>query len=137
MSENAIPGFDAFLYVTGSTTLVAEVRDVELNIEHSAIDSTTHDDVGWESNIKGRRRFTASGEVLYYEGDSGQEELLDRILDGEKFDVVFRPQVGTGNREYTGEARMTNWRHSGPNDDAQAVGIEMQGTGALTDAVQS
>lgn len=138
MSTNAIPGFDAFLFVEIATvkTKIAEITEVTLNINHAPIDSTTHDDAPWKTNIEGFRDWSFDGDFLYFEGDAGQEELLAKILSGASMVVDLEPQDGSGNRTYTGTARMTTWTATGPLEEAQAVSISMVGVGALTDGTQ-
>lgn len=138
MSTSAIPGFDAFLYVEVSSvqTKVAEVREVTLTVTHDVIDTTTHDDAPWLTNIAGLRSYTLSGEKLYLAGNAAQEELIDKILDGTAINFELRPKEGTGLRKFTGTARMTSWEIAEPNDDAAAVSIEMASVGALVDGTQ-
>jgi len=49
MTTAAVPGFDGELLVDVSSTptKVAEVRNVNLEVTHAAIDSSTHDDDGY------------------------------------------------------------------------------------------
>lgn len=138
MSKNAIPGFDGRLLVEVATvpTVVADIRDVTLTITHAVIDATTHDDAPWTVNIEGRRSWTVSAEALYFEGDAGQEELLTAIFAGTTVQIDLRPQTGSGNREFSGQARMTSYEHAEPNDDATATSLELEGCGALSDVTQ-
>ncbi len=137
MSTSAIAGFTAFLFVdvASTQTKVAEVREVTLSITHDVIDATTHDDAPWMTNIAGLRSFTLSGEALYLSGDPAQEVLIDKILDGTSFTFELRPEDTATKRKWTGTARMTSWEQSTPNDDADAISLEMQGVGALVDGV--
>ena len=135
MSTQAIAGFAGFLFV--DTVKVAEIREATISIDHEAIDSTTHDDAPWRSNIAGLRGFTISADYLYVSGATGQESILARILDGATVAFILQPETGTGKREFTGTARITSWEQALPNDDADAVSIEMLGVGALVDAVQA
>ncbi len=138
MSTQAIPGFDAFLFVeiAAVATKIAEIRDVTLNINHAPIDASTHDDSPWKTNIEGWRDWTIDGEALYFEGDAGQEELLAKILSGASFVIKLEPQDGSGNRQWDGTARMTTYTSTAPNEDAQAVSISMMGVGAISDGTQ-
>ena len=138
MSKNAIPGFDGFLFVdiAAVATKVADIRDATLSVEHSVIDSTTHDDAPWMSNIAGLRNWSVSAEALYITGDLAQEEIIDRLLDGATVDLELRPKEGTGLRVWTGLARISSWEQAMPNDDADALSIELTGCGILTDGVQ-
>jgi len=135
MSENAIAGFNGILYVDvgGTQTKVADIREVSISISHDAFESTSHDDSGWRAFITGRRSFTMSAEQLYITGDAAQEVLIDRVLDGAKFDFELRPYDSSGERELSGGCYITSWELSSPNDDVTAVSVEMQGSLTLSD----
>ena len=140
MATQAIAGYNALLYISddGGTTYskIGELRDVTINVNLDAIEATSHDSGGWREFLPGLSQWGASAEALYVDADAGQDKVFS-ALDG-KSTVKFRftPKTGTGLEKFEGDGIITSWELSGPNDDAAAVSIEIQGTGALSKSTQ-
>jgi len=137
MATGAIAGFSGALYAStstgGSVVKVAEIREWSVNGEQDSIDATSKDSSGDREFIGGLRQWTASAEHLYAGDSTTQKMLFELITGGTKHDLEFYPQgTSTGYPIYTGQALVTSWDLSSPNDDAAAVSVEWQGDGALT-----
>lgn len=81
-------------------------------------------------------------QALYVDADAGQDKVRGALLNRTKIKMrlipnTTSPGVGvSGSERYTGDAVITSWEFSGPNDDAAVMSIEFQGSGPLTvDAV--
>lgn len=137
MADNtqAIPGFDGIIKISkdGGTTFnkIAEIREMELNIDADLIDAFSHDSDGWREFIPGPKTWTVTGEALWVSQDVAQTDLFDIMAGNVKFDLEFIPKVGTGLPEFTGKALMSTFAESSPNDDAAALSLEIQGSGCL------
>ena len=140
-TSSAIPGFDADIFISddgGSTfNKIGELREVTLNVEGEPIDVSSHDTAPWREFITGLKQFTASAEGLYISADVGQDAVLTALLDDVDIKIQFNPKAGTGLPRFDGDGLITSWELSGPNDDAAAVSIEIQGNGALSEVAQA
>lgn len=140
MATQAIAGYNALMYIStdGGTTYnkVGELKDVTLTVERETIDATSHDSGGWKENIAGLGSWSASAEALYVDADAGQDAVYNALVNGTLAKFRFLPKTGTGLEKFEGDGRIVSWELAGPNDDAAAVSIEIEGSGALTKGVQ-
>lgn len=141
MATAAIAGYKAKLYVStdgGNTyNLVGEVRNLTLRVEADNIDVTSHDSAGWREFIQGLKQWTATAEALYVDTNAQQDAVYAALTGGTVIDLRIYAEEASGKEQWEGEARVTSWELSGPNDDAAVVNLEFQGTGALTKGVQA
>lgn len=137
--SNAIAGLNALLYTSsdGGATYqkLGEIRDVTLSVKRDPIDVTSHDSAGKEY-IPGFLDWTGKGEALYVDGDAGQDMVFNALVNGTTLKFRFLPKTGVGKDKYEGTGMITSWELAGPNTDAAAVSIDIQGTGTLTPGVQ-
>lgn len=139
MASQAIPGFSATVAVSTDGTQynkIADLQDVTLDLTANEIDVSSHDNNGWASTILGLKKWSATAAALYIAEDVGQDAVYDALVNGTTIKLQFRPKVGTGLPEFTGDARITNWSLAGPNDGAAAINISISGDGPLTKADQ-
>jgi TP901-1 family phage major tail protein len=135
MATAAIAGYSGFLYAgtTGAAVKVAELREWTVTTEMSEIDATSHDSSGYREVIAGIRSWSGSAEYLFVAAATNQTQLHDILVGGTKGDFEFYPAGSSATFPiYTGEAYMTSWEISGPNEDAIAASIGFVGTGVLT-----
>jgi len=141
VSSQAIAGYGARLLVStdgGATySAVGEIRDVTLTLSLETIDVTSHDSAGWKESIPGAGSWSASGEALYVAADAAQSAVYSALVDKQKVKFRFEPQAGSGKPKYEGDGIITSWEVSGPNTDAAAVSLEIEGTGALAKGAQA
>lgn len=141
MVTAAIPGFGAFVDVSidGGTTFkrIGELRDVTLTLEMSPIDASSHDDAPDTEFIGGRRNWTASAEMLYIAADAAQDDVFSALNGNTLTKFNFFPKIGSGLEQFDGDGFFTSWELAGPNDDAAAVAIEIQGSGGLVKVAQA
>lgn len=140
-TSKAIAGFTGFLDISedGGATFIrfGELRELTLTIEMDPIDVTSHDTAPWREFITGLKQFTGSAEGLYIDPDVGQDAVRSALLGSTELKARFIPKVGSGLPRFDGDILITNYEQSMPNDDADAVSIEIQGNGALTDTAQA
>ncbi len=137
MPTAAIAGFVGEVFISDAgapaDNKIGELREMTLTLEHEAIDATSHDSARWREFIDGLRSWSVSAEALYVDGDAGQDDILAILLGDQNAAISFRPEGSTvGDAEFSGVVKVTSFELTGPNDDAAAVSIEAQGTGALT-----
>lgn len=124
--------------VAATPTAFGEVRDFSFNVDKKTIDVTPMDDE-WEELLHGSKSWGASVTVFYDPSDAVQGEIETSIMTGNTdVELTIRPQgTGTGKKEYTGNAIVTNWSPAGAKDDSVGLTLELKGNGALTPATQS
>ncbi len=78
--------------VTGSGAFVpiGEVRDFEINTALGTIDASTLS-TNWKKYLVGQAGWTATMSMFYDPTDEGQEELVNRALNGELCSFTFLP----------------------------------------------
>lgn len=138
MATAAIAGYSALVKTStsstgGALTTIAELRDYTLTGTHDTFDATSHDSSGERERIGGITGWTASAESLYVDDSASQRQIFDALNGQTKIDVSFLP-VGTssGGDSWEGEGFITSHELTGPNEDAAALAIEIEGTGVLT-----
>lgn len=138
MASQAFAGFLSQLYVDigGAVyTKIAEMKEVTLRIERDTIDVSSHGSQGWKDNITGLALWTATSNYLYIEGSASQEALYSALIDRTVLNFRHIPRgleaIAGANYKYEGQGVVTSWEVSGPNNDAAASAIDVQGAGAL------
>lgn len=121
----------------GSTyNSVAEILTAELTVEAEQIDVSNHDGGNFREFISGLANWSLSGEANYVESDIAQTAIRAAILGRTAVKVKFRPDVGAGLSEYTGDAYISSVGIPTPIDGQITFPVELQGTGTLTEAAQ-
>jgi len=81
---------------------------------------------------------TCTIEGTYDDGASGPEAILRPLLGAAAVALVYRPEgAGTGKPESTVNVIVTSYEESVPVADMITWSVELQCTGAITDATQS
>lgn len=118
----------------GTVTKLGEVRNFELTMDHAPIDATSHDSSGDKEVIAGVGSWNGSAEFLHVQADTEQQEAHDVLAGRTKVDFEFYPTGSSGDGYYHGDGFFTGWSLASPNEDAAAVNVGFEGTGALARA---
>ena len=138
MATAAIAGYKALVKTStsstgGTLTTIAELRDYTLTGTHDTFDATSHDSSGERERIGGITGWTASAEALFVDDNTSQRQMFDALNGQTKINISFLP-VGSSsaNDSWEGTGFITGHELTGPNEDAAAMSIEIEGTGVLT-----
>lgn len=110
---------------------VGGIEDGSYALERAVLDITDHDDAE-RAFISGRIQGTIDLTMKADSGDAGQVAIRDNITSGiglEAFDM----RMGDG-RKLTGNAVVTSYNPSGPNDGVSMISASLQMSGTLTEA---
>ena len=138
MATAAIAGYKALVKTStsstgGTLTTIAELRDYTLTGTHDTFDATSHDSSGERERIGGITGWTASAEALFVDDNTSQRQIFDALNGQKKIDISFLPVGSSSNNDsWEGEGFITSHELTGPNEDAAALAIEIEGTGVLT-----
>lgn len=140
MATAAIAGMTATLEISSdggaSYDKIGECKDITLSVSAEEIDATSMDSGGWKEFIPGLMEWTAETEALYVGADVGQESLYNALTGRTPVKIRFRPKVGTGHDQFTGDAIITSWSVAAPLSDAAASSLSFRGTGVLARVAQ-
>lgn len=117
---------------SGSIIELASLRDFSLDINHAAIDVTSHDSSGHKEFIGGISEWSGTAAYLHVTATVGHKALGDLLGTKTKFNAQFYPTGSSSDGYWGGEAFFTNWGISSPNEDALSANVAFQGTGVLT-----
>ena len=137
MATAAIAGYKAIVKTSTaagqSQTKIGELRDYTLNTTHDTFDATSHDSSGERERIGGITGWTGSAEALFVDDDASQRQIFEALNGQTKINVSFLP-VGSSsaNDSWEGTGFIAGHELTGPNEDAAALSIEIEGTGVLT-----
>lgn len=136
MATAAIAGYKAKVETSTATgqakTEIGELRDYTLTGTHDTFDATSHDSSGERERIGGITGWTGSAEALYLDDNASQRNVFDALNGQTKVDFQFMPIGSSSGDHWTGSGFITGHELTGPNEDAAALAIEMEGTGVLT-----
>ena len=136
MPTAAFAGYKGLVTTTTSTgggkTKIGELRDYTLTNTHDTFDATSHDSSGERERIGGITGWTGSAEALYLDDNASQLQTFTALNGQTQVDFTFEPVGSTSSDHWIGTGFITGFEISGPNEDAAAVAIEMEGTGAIT-----
>lgn len=136
MATQAVAGFEGIIYISidGGTTYrkVGEAREINLEITSDPIDATSHDSAGWRETIAGLNAWTASTENLYVASDQGQDDVYSALVAKTVAKWKFVPKNTSGLEKWSGDGTITRWSLSNPNEDASAISLDIQGSGAIS-----
>ena len=137
MATAALAGYKAIVKTStsstsGAQTSIGELRDYTLTGTHDTFDATSHDSSGERERIGGITGWTGSAEALYLDDNTSQRQIFE-VLNGQtKIDLSFMPVGSSSGDHWTGAGFITGHELTGPNEDAAALAIEIEGTGVLT-----
>ena len=136
MATAAIAGYKAKVQTSTATgqskTSIGELRDYTLTGTHDTFDATSHDSSGERERIGGITGWTGSAEALYLDDTASQRNVFDALNGRTQVDFAFMPVGSSSGDHWTGTGFITGHELTGPNENAAALAIEMEGTGVLT-----
>lgn len=136
MATGAIQGYKAIVKTSTaagqSVTKIGELRDYTLTGTHDTFDATSHDSSGERERIAGITDWTGSAEALYVDDNASQRAVFTALNKRTKIDFEFMPVGSSSGDHWTGTGFITGHELTGPNEDAAALAIELEGTGVLT-----
>lgn len=137
MATAAIAGYKAVVKTStsstdGAQTAIGELRDYSLNVVHETFNATSHDSSGERERIGGITDWTGSAEALYVDDNASQRQVFSALNGRTKIDLSFMPVGSSSGDHWVGEGFITGHELTGPNEDAAALAIELEGTGVLT-----
>lgn len=136
MATAGIAGYKAIVKTSTATgqsvTKIGELRDYTLNGTHDTFDATSHDSSGERERIAGITAWTGSAEALYVDDNASQRSVFTALNDRTKIDFEFMPVGSSSGDHWVGSGFITGHELTGPNEDAAALAIELEGTGVLT-----
>lgn len=125
-------GYEAQVYMraSGSSSArvkVAHLSDVSISIDAGEIDASDHDTDGWEDNMSGRKKWTATAKLMYMTDEATHDQIFDAVVNNEDLEFEFRPADAVGEKNLTGTGSLTKWSLSTGNSNADAVDISISG----------
>lgn len=135
MANTKHRGFEGFLYFhvgTGTSAKLANITGWELSIKADEIDATDHDSSGWGDKLDGYKNWSVQVSHMYIDGNAGQESLITALTGSADVLVELRPVDATGQANWTGTARITDYKETAKGAAAQVKDITLSGRGALT-----
>ena len=136
MATGSIAGYTAIVKTStstgGSVTKIGELRDYTLDVTHDTFDATSHDSSGERERIAGITAWVGSAEALYVDDNASQRQVFTALNERTKIDFEFMPVGSSSGDHWTGTGFITGHALTGPNEDAAALAIELEGTGILT-----
>lgn len=141
MTTQAIAGYIGKFYISddgGSNYYeLGETKNATLTKEADMGDATSHASGGWKENVPLNKGFSISADALYISADVAQDKVRAALQNGTKLLFRLDPEgTSTGKERWSGAGYMKSWKIEDPTSDLAAVGIEITGTGALTESVQ-
>ena len=135
MATAAIAGYKAIVKAStatgGAQTAIGELREYTLSGTHDTFDATSHDSSGERERIGGITGWTGSAEALYLDDNATQRQVFNALNGQTKVDFSFMPIGSSSGDHWTGSGFITGHELTGPNEDAAALAIELEGTGVL------
>lgn len=132
----------AFIHGKGATVTVNSVALTAFSnsIEFSR-EGESHEVTAFGATAKayqsGLKDATITLEGIYDDGAAGPEATFKPLVGGSSVAFVYRPEgAGSGKPEVTGSVIVTKYDESVPVGDMISWSVELQCTGALTDATQ-
>ena len=136
MATGTIAGYKAIVKTSTSTggavTKIGELRDYTLDVTHTTFDATSHDSSGERERIGGITDWVGSADALYVDDNASQRQVFTALNERTKVDFEFMPVGSSSGDHWTGPGFITGHSLTGPNEDAAALAIELEGTGILT-----
>ncbi len=136
MATATIAGYKAIVKTSTSTggavTKIGELREYTLDVVHNTFDATSHDSSGERERIGGITEWSGSADALFVDDNASQRQVFTALNDRTKVDFEFMPVGSSSGDHWTGSGFITGHNLTGPNEDAAALAIELEGTGVLT-----
>ena len=144
--DGQINGTELGVYIGG--TLIAYSTSATLNVNHSPRSTSNKEDGGWETAMEGYRNWDVSCDALYAWLDPAGSAISNKTLSDlftayittrASFTITFgsTETTGIGWTKYTGTAWLTSASLSAPNEDTSTFSVSFQGSGELTQAIDT
>jgi len=110
-------------------TTIASSMDLNFTINNTTVDVTTKDSAGQRALLAGggENSFSCSGNFLL--DDSATQDTLLALKNAA---ALKNFQIVTNSGTYKGAFLVTSLGFTGPKNDAQALSLTLEGSGALT-----
>jgi len=115
---------------------IGSSKTVKLGSKRATIKRTTHDSGDNEEYGAGRKDATLSVDCAYDEADTGQAACWTSYEAGTTVWFRFRPDTGSGKKQYRQQGIITDMSDDSPNDDDNALSIQIQLSGTRTTDTQ-
>ena len=144
--DGQINGTELGVYIGG--VLIAYSTSATLNVNHSTRSTSNKEDGGWETSMEGYRNWDVSCDALYAWLDPAGSAISNKTLSDlftayittrASFTITFgsTETTGIGWTKYSGDAWMTSASLSAPNEDTSTFSVSFQGSGELTQAIDT
>lgn len=111
---------------------IAGAKKASIKRATAAIETTTKDDNGDESNLAGKRNWTIDFDQLWVSGDAGQLDIQAAQAAGTT--LMAKIQYGSGSDTYTGTCIVVTLDEDMPDNEAVTFTGSLKGSGPLTKA---
>jgi predicted secreted protein len=121
--------------VDGSNTAIPLETTSSFGIENAIIDASDKDSGGWAVGIDGQRSWTAESTLNYDQTETGQLDLIDKLIDTDnstEVDVAIGLDGVVGDISWTGSALIASGNFSADNEALITLDISLTGNSALT-----
>jgi|TARA_R100001198_G_C5156979_1_gene163796 predicted secreted protein len=119
-------------------------QNVSLSINVDTIDVSTKDSNGFRDLLGGQKSFSLSADGLYdFSPTTGTttdpSDLVTQMLARTEvtFTFTYSGTLATGDTYYTGSGIVTSFEVSGGVEDAPVYSVSIEGSSAITQAVQA
>ena len=133
----ALTGEKGAIKLKGSSTstIVKKMNKWEITVSVETVDTSTFDSNGWAENATSLKSWEITLEgILDTTDTTGQQALLNSLLNREPVDVELFVDKSSETADYTGKILVTEYSTGAALKDALAVSISGIGSGALTGA---
>lgn len=119
-------------------TSIVGVTSCDIMVSGKKVDTTAHDDSGWETILAGNRSWSIDVTLNMDEAQASQSALIAGALAQTLYYWRMRPLgTSTGNFQYVGQGYILEApKLAMPNDDKITMTMKITGTGALTKSTQ-
>jgi predicted secreted protein len=117
----------------GTPTVVGDLLDVTLSVNHETRDVTTKDSAGWRELLEGLRSYSlnCSG-LLAFDTTNAGTDMIDSVTNRTLIEWEFGTGV-TGDPKYSGEGYVSTLEAGSPGrEDNATYSFTIEGTGAYT-----
>jgi len=132
-----------FVNPTGTTAVVANMRNFTIESTQDAVEVTTMSGTGFRDYLPGLSTFTVTGDIYYDDGDAAQTDLLeaaseDMITDSSAAGYanadfeVYPTGNESGSQKLSGKGVVTSFSITSAVDGMVEASFTIQGSGALT-----
>mgnify|MGYP003646265355 FL=1 len=146
VQDGQLNGTELGVYIGG--TLIAYSTSATINMNHSTRSTSSKESGGWEDNMEGMRNWDVSCDALYAWLDPAGSAISNSTLSDmftayiatrASFTLTFgsTSTTGIGFTKYTGDAWMTSASISAPLEDTATFSVSFQGSGALTQTIDT